>query len=103
MRYRATITICGALAVASPEAAAATHCAIGEVVYFSCKIQRSTKVVSLCGSAGLLDAASDRFADGWLQYRFGPIGPEHRCEGSFNRWLASEGEKFIGLVRLWPQ
>jgi hypothetical protein len=42
-----------------------TLCRSGETVYFSCKIVRSGKLISLCGNA--LDKP-DRF---WLQYRFG--------------------------------
>jgi len=43
-------------------------CVEGEKVVFSCVIQKSAKVVSLCGSP---DLAKDR---GYLQYRFGLPG-----------------------------
>lgn len=46
----------------------ATHCVAGEEVYFSCAIEGSNKVVSLCGGIG------ESGAPAWLQYRFGVIG-----------------------------
>ena len=46
-----------------------THCKKGEVTYFSCKLQRSYKVVSLCGSQDIENSSPG----GWLQYRFGSV------------------------------
>ena len=44
-----------------------SHCLDNEFVYFSCRIDGSTKVVSLCG--GIHDRKPS-----WMQYRFGAIG-----------------------------
>ena len=64
--------LCCALTMAciSGQALAAntdTHCLANEHVYFSCGIDGSDKVVSLCG--GMKDSQPS-----WLQYRFGAIG-----------------------------
>ncbi len=53
---------------------AASHCGQGETTYFSCKIKGSAKVVSLCGAPGLLSGNAEDLQNGWLQYRFGPLG-----------------------------
>nr|WP_315463407.1 hypothetical protein [uncultured Rhodoferax sp.] len=50
--------------------AAPTHCTSAEEVVFSCLLQRTAKVVSLCASPGLLASPSK----GHLVYRFGKPG-----------------------------
>lgn len=59
---------CAAIA----QAGTMTHCKDTELAYFSCQIDGSTKVVSLCG--GNLEAGNgQRNAAMWLQYRFGKL------------------------------
>jgi hypothetical protein len=50
--------------------AASTHCTSAEEVVFSCPLQRTAKVVSVCASPGLLASPSK----GHLVYRFGKLG-----------------------------
>lgn len=58
-----------ALLLSCSSVMSATHCKLGEAVYFSCKIKKSARTVSLCGSpANISDAKSV-----WLQYRFGEL------------------------------
>lgn len=45
-----------------------SHCLDDEYVYFSCRIDGSINVVSLCGG-GIRD-----YEPSWVQYRFGAIG-----------------------------
>ena len=54
----------------SAAAHAQTHCGGDEIDYFSCKITKSEKVISVCGN--IADGNLDN--DSWLQYRFGKIG-----------------------------
>lgn len=46
---------------------AGTNCQPDEIVYFSCAIKETQRVVSLCGSPGSTDES------GQLQYRFGRV------------------------------
>lgn len=52
-------------------AESATHCIPGESTYFSCKLTKSNKVASLCGSHDLPKAIENDAPNKWLQYRFG--------------------------------
>jgi hypothetical protein len=45
-----------------------SHCTPGETVLFSCQLERTKKIVSLCSSSDLSPTA------GYVQYRFGPPG-----------------------------
>ena len=58
---------------------AATHCKPGEIVYFSCSIKGSSKVVSLCGN-GFKAPTYERNESAWLQYRFGRLGSKLELE-----------------------
>jgi hypothetical protein len=69
-----TATLATVLSALPFAASASTHCAADEVVYFSCKIKGSSKVVSLCGSELLRPDTRVRREDAWLQYRFGRPG-----------------------------
>lgn len=62
-----------AVSLAAPffQAAATTHCKPTEVVYFSCELKDSKKVVSLCGDDTGLAVGPE---PSWLQYRFGEVG-----------------------------
>lgn len=63
--------LAAALSLASALSAfAQSHCTRDEDIIFSCPLQRTNKVVSLCASKGLLDAPGN----GYLAYRFGAIG-----------------------------
>ncbi len=59
---------------------AATHCKPGEIVYFSCTIKDSSKVVSLCGNGFKNAQTYERNAKAWLQYRFGRLGSKLELE-----------------------
>jgi hypothetical protein len=48
--------------------AVGSHCSDHEQIIFSCKIEKSSKIVSLCASKPLA------IAGGNLVYRFGPVG-----------------------------
>jgi len=54
-----------AIAASSENAVAATLCNAGETVHFTCEMERSRKLLSLCGGA----TADSKAA--WLQYRYG--------------------------------
>jgi len=58
----------------SGESLSETHCHRGEITYFSCQIQKSKKVVSLCGAAFRSRRSDGFLADAWIQYRFGVVG-----------------------------
>lgn len=62
LRFLSTLLV---LVFLSASVAAETLCMPTETVYFSCKLARTTKIVSLCGSSS---TERDSF---WLQYRFG--------------------------------
>ena len=67
-------------------AGAKAHCKSGEIIFFTCPILKSNKVVSLCGGR---DEGTKNIS--WLQYRFGRIGqPELTYpiskEGSANKF-----------------
>jgi len=69
-------------------AGAATHCSPDEAVFFSCRLAKSEKVVSLCGRV------TERGETPWVQYRFGRVGkPEMVFPKSTNGSL----EKFGGV------
>lgn len=57
-------------AVSVAHATAPSHCAADEEVVFSCRLQKSAKIVSLCASKNLLAKP----ANGQLTYRFGKPG-----------------------------
>ena len=57
-------------AVSGAHAAVSSHCAANEEVVFSCRLQKSAKVVSLCASKNLLAKPEN----GQLTYRFGKPG-----------------------------
>lgn len=78
-----------ALALLSFSSWADTHCQANEVVYFSCKIANSQKVVSLCGG----DLSKPESF--WLQYRFGILG---KPELIFPPERKDSSEKFKGEV-----
>lgn len=81
MNRKKSITISSAgqlgtlmLACAFFPAMAASHCAKGEIDYFSCKIKGSEKSVSVCGTTFRDDAEPGISDDAWIQYRFGKPG-----------------------------
>ena len=61
----AMVLLLPALSIAAP-----THCTSAEEVVFSCPLQRTAKVVSVCASPRLLASPSK----GHLIYRFGKLG-----------------------------
>ncbi len=61
----AMVLLLPALSIAAP-----THCTSAEEVVFSCPLQRTAKVVSVCASPRLLASPSK----GHLTYRFGKLG-----------------------------
>ena len=62
--------------ISSFSAQAQTHCTKEEIEYFSCKIKRSEKVVSVCGSVFWdgVNASANLVDKAWIQYRFGRPG-----------------------------
>ncbi len=58
----------------SVEARAQSHCAPNEAVYFTCRIQKTAKILSVCGSALKTIESLPNRDKAWLQYRFGPLG-----------------------------
>jgi hypothetical protein len=68
------LLVAGLTVSAAGRAEAQDHWRQGEVVYFSCRIEGSHKLVSLCGGLVRDPETSERRADAWLQYRFGPPG-----------------------------
>ena len=63
------LAVLGAV-VSVVQAAPASHCAADEEVVFSCRLQKSAKLVSLCASKNLLAEPKT----GRLTYRFGKPG-----------------------------
>jgi hypothetical protein len=61
----ALLSLIPALSIAAP-----THCTSTEEVVFSCPLQRTAKVVSVCASPRLQASPSK----GYLVYRFGKLG-----------------------------
>lgn len=68
--------------------AAPTHCTPAEEVVFSCPLQRTAKVVSVCASPRLLASPSK----GHLVYRFGKLGA---VELEFPKDKAASPAKFV--------
>lgn len=83
----ALLTVLG-LAVSVVHAAASSHCAADEEVVFSCRLQKSAKVVSLCASKNFLAAPKT----GRLTYRFGRPGA---VELVFPKQTAGSSEQFL--------
>lgn len=71
-------------------ASAQTHCAKGEIDYFSCPVSTHGKVMSVCGNIG---EADDISASSWVQYRFGRIG---RVELAYPAEKHGSPKKFEG-------
>lgn len=84
------ITIC-----LQTSALSQTLCRAGEVNYFSCKVSKSGKIISVCGHVDDLNIDSG----GWLQYRFGShraielIFPEE-IEGSVAKFEANYFQRY---------
>ncbi len=57
-----------------PYSHARSHCLPAEVNFFSCQIENSSKIVSLCGTTLKNSRKFSNYWDGRLQYRFGSIG-----------------------------
>ncbi len=91
----------------TPAATADTLCRPDEVVYFSCGIENSKKIVSLCGNKKFefLHAANEEQLNKevWLQYRFGVPGklelvyPEQKYE-SLNKFKATYTRNLPGTT-----
>jgi hypothetical protein len=88
--------VLGFLMGAGQASATNTLCAPSEEVFFSCQVQGSPKLLSVCGRAGEEARRGAAAADNYLQYRFGPhdkpelIYPKTR-DGSLEKfWAASE-------------
>ncbi len=86
-------TVCVLLAalgtgISVVQAAPASHCAADEEVVFSCRLQKSAKLVSLCASKNLLNKPQD----GRLTYRFGKPGA---VELVFPQQTAASPQQFL--------
>lgn len=79
----ALLPLLPALTIAAP-----THCTPAEEVVFSCPLQRTAKVVSVCASPRLLASPSK----GHLVYRFGKLGA---VELEFPKDKAGSPAKFV--------
>ena len=79
------------LMLASACTLAASHCKSGEIIYFSCPIKGSEKLVSLCGSAFRDKGRMSETA--WVQYRFGRPG---QIELAYPKQKSSLVEAFTG-------
>lgn len=75
---------------------APTHCTQDEDVIFSCSLQRTKKVVSLCSSKKLLSKKDGAY----LQYRFGALGS---VELSYPTEKSGSPEKFSYSHYFRPQ
>lgn len=78
----------GALSVAQAAAPTPSHCTADEEVVFSCRLQKSAKVVSLCASKDLLAKPEN----GRLTYRFGKPGA---VELVFPKQVAGSTQQFL--------
>lgn len=78
-----------ALAASYADAAQSySHCTNSETVVFSCKVRSSPKYISLCSSKSL------HASDGYLTYRFGPLGRKEleypaNTDGSIKKFKTS--------------
>ena len=68
-------TLLSAAQVMADEEAISSLCSADEHQYFSCRIHKSTKIVSLCGNVDLSESGGSKLFDeqdtAYLQYRFG--------------------------------
>jgi len=70
-----------------------SHCRKDEVTYFSCPIERSNKIASLCGNIALNHVEAGHRKSSWLQYRFGRPG---KLELTYPSQKAGSLSKFTG-------
>lgn len=69
--------LCGLVAIlimVSAGARAQSLCIGTETEYFSCRIQQSVKILSICGSSLESIEKLPNRSNAWLQYRYGPPG-----------------------------